>query len=272
MPLKREKRRARRRENKDWRSWLGKIGQRALNVVTIASLAFLGFNIYQYLQHTSGWKIGEIRIIGCLNSKEAELLDLARLDLGMGIWKLNLSELNRRLSGHPWVEKVQVRRDWARRALIIEVKERSPRAMILLDDLYLVDNQGKIFKKVNLQERIDLPVFTGLRPKEVQEQDQEAIRLIKEALELLDLLASRQFFNQQSISEIHLHKQKGLILYTLEKGLLIQMGRGDLRDKLNRLEKVLGDIQKKGEEVEYVDLNYPRKVILKMKGNKNMQA
>jgi len=262
----------RRRRHIDWASWLNQIGQRALNLATVASLVFLGSNIYRYFALATPWQVHEIRIIGCVQAKEAELLDLARLDLGMEIWRLNLTELTQKLIKHPWIEKVQVRRDWSRQALIIEVQERTPRAMILLDDLYLVDRQGKVFKKVGPKEKVDLPLLTGLESKEIKKQDQEGERLIKQALELLDLLAYRQIINEHNISEINLHKQRGLTLYTLEKSLPIHLGWGDYKDKLNRLEKVLADIQKKGEEVAYVDVDYPRKVIVKVKEKQNMPA
>jgi cell division septal protein FtsQ len=262
----------RRRRHIDWASWLNQIGQRALNLATVASLVFLGSNIYRYFVLATPWQVHEIRIIGCVQAKEAELLDLARLDLGMEIWRLNLTELTQKLIKHPWIEKVQVRRDWSRQALIIEVQERTPRAMILLDDLYLVDRQGKVFKKVGPKEKVDLPLLTGLESKEIKKQDQEGERLIKQALELLDLLAYRQIINEHNISEINLHKQRGLTLYTLEKSLPIHLGWGDYKDKLNRLEKVLADIQKKGEEVAYVDVDYPRKVIVKVKEKQNMPA
>ncbi len=262
----------RRRRHISWPSWLNQIGQRALNLATVASLVFLGSNIYRYFILTTPWQVHEIRIIGCVQAKEAELLELARLDLGMEIWRLNLPELTQKLIKHPWIEKVQVRRDWSRQALIIEVQERTPRAMILLDDLYLVDRQGKVFKKVGPKEKVDLPLLTGLESKEIKKQDQEGERLIKQALELLDLLAYRQIINEHNISEINLHKQRGLTLYTLEKSLPIYLGWGDYKDKLNRLEKVLADIQKKGEEVAYVDVNYPRKIIVKVKEKQHIQG
>lgn len=43
------------------------------------------------------------------------------------------------------------------------------------------------------------------------------------------------------------------------------MGSGGLSEKISRLEKVLLDVQQKSKDVEYVDLNYPRKVVVKMK-------
>lgn len=270
--LKRRKWRRRRRAHINWPGWLKQIGKRALNLATIVSLVFLGGNIYRYLVATTQWRVNEIRIIGCVNAKEAELLDLARLDLGMEIWKLNLAELTKSLVKHPWIEKVQVRRDWSRQALIIEVQERIPRAMIVLDDLYLVDKEGKVFKKVGAKEKIDLPLLTGLASKEIKNPDREGERLIRLALELLDLLAYRQIINEHNISEINLHRQRGLTLYTLDKSLPIHLGWGDYKDKLNRLEKVLADIQKKSAEVAYVDVNYPRKIIVKVKEKQNMPA
>jgi cell division septal protein FtsQ len=45
----------------------------------------------------------------------------------------------------------------------------------------------------------------------------------------------------------------------------IRLGSGGLSDKLSRLEKVLPDLQQKSKDVEYLDLNYPRKVVVKMK-------
>ncbi|MGB9698614.1 MAG: cell division protein FtsQ/DivIB [Thermodesulfobacteriota bacterium] len=272
MSLIKKRKWRRRQRHIGWPGWLKQIGKRALNLATVASLVFLGNNVYRYFVLTTQWKLNEIRVVGCVHAKEAELLDLARLDLGMEIWRLNLTELTQSLIKHPWIEKVQVRRDWSRQALIIEVQERTARAIILLDDLYLVDRQGKVFKKVGPKEKVDLPLLTGLESKGIKKQDEEGERLIKQALELLDLLAYRQIINEHNISEINLHKQRGLTLYTLDKSLPIYLGWGDYKDKLNRLEKVLADIQKKGEEVAYVDVNYPRKIVVKVKEKQNMPS
>ncbi len=275
MGLRRRKWRRRQRQGQrhlKWPGWLKLVGQRLLNLATIASLVFLGTNVYRYLLLTTQWQVNEIKIIGCVHAKEAELLNLAQLDLGMEFWKLNLAELTKSLIKHPWIERVQVRRDWSRQALIIEVQERTPRAMALLDDLYLVDSQGKIFKKVGPKEKIDLPLLTGLDAKEIKEQGKDTERLLRQALELLDHLAYRPIINQHNISEINLHKQRGLTLYTLENALPIHLGWGDFKDKLNRLEKVLADIQKKRDEVVRVDVTYPRKIIVKVKEREKMLA
>jgi cell division protein FtsQ len=67
------------------------------------------------------------------------------------------------------------------------------------------------------------------------------------------------------VSEVHLNRKKELTLYTLQGGVPIHFGSGDYADKLNRLEKVLPDLRSKLKSVEFLTLNYPKKVVVKMK-------
>ncbi len=247
------------------RVWAGRIGKGALSLIMLASLMMLGFTAYQYFQRTAGLNVGEIKIMGCVNVTETELLNLSRIDFKASLMNLDLKEVSNRLAQHPWVEKATVRRDWSRMALIIEVQERVALALILLDDLYLVDRHGEVFKKAGPKDRIDLPVFTGLQYQEVKERDKGAISLILQGLELLELLREGKVLTLRQVSEIHLNKENGLTLFTLDKGIPIRLGSGKLSEKISRLEKVLPDLQQKSKDVEYVDLNYSRKVVVKMK-------
>jgi cell division protein FtsQ len=97
------------------------------------------------------------------------------------------------------------------------------------------------------------------------EQEPGAVDLLRQAVELLELLRQRKVFTPREVSEIHLSKQNGLTIFTLNGGMPIRLGSGELSDKLSRLEKVLPDLQQKSKNVEYLDLNYPRKVVVKMK-------
>jgi cell division protein FtsQ len=137
--------------------------------------------------------------------------------------------------------------------------------LILLEDLYLIDRHGEVFKKAEPKDRLDIPVLTGLNRKAIMERDKRALELIRQALELLELLGQRKVFTPREVSEIHLSRQNGLTLFTLNEGIPIRLGSGEMADKLNRLERVLPDLRQKSKEVEYLDLNYPRKVVVKMK-------
>jgi len=138
------------KQKESWlQSWGFRIGRGVLSLATAGSLIFLGFTAYRYFQHSGQLNIGEVRIMGCMNIVESELLDLAKVDFRSNLINLDLQEVSRRLAQHPWVEKAKVRRDFSGKALIIEVQERIPRALILLDELYLMDRNGEVFKKAD---------------------------------------------------------------------------------------------------------------------------
>jgi len=145
----------------------------------LVSLTLLGFTFYQYFQRSARLNVGEIKIMGCMNATESELLKLAQVDFRASLARLDLKEVSSRLAKHPWVEKAKVKRDWTRRALIIEVQERVPRALILLEHLYLVDRHGEVFKKAEPKDRLDFPVLTGLNHQEIMEQDTRAVDLLR---------------------------------------------------------------------------------------------
>jgi cell division protein FtsQ len=231
----------------------------------VASLTFLGFNAYRYIQHSGQLNVGEVRIMGCMNIVESELLDLAKVDFRSNLFNLDLQEVSHRLARHPWVEKAKVHRDVSGKALIIEVQERVPRALILLDELYLMDRHGEPFKKAELKEKLDFPILTGVTLQQWKQKEPKAMEALQQALELLDQMEGRKHFTFQEISEIHLGRNGGLTIHTLNGGVPIRMGTGDYADKLNRLEKVMPDLRGKWGSVEYLALDYPKKVVVKMK-------
>ena len=258
-------RRIRRKKAGEFRVWAGRIGKGALSLALLASLTLLGFTAHEYFQRSALLNVGEVSIMGCMNVTESELVNLAKVDFKASLANLDLREISSRLAKHPWVEKAKVKRDWSRRALIIEVQERIPQALILLDDLYLVDRHAEVFKKAEPRDQLDFPVLTGLDTREVMERDKQAVNLVGQALELLGILRQRKIFTPRDVSEIHLSKQNGLTIFTLKGGIPIRLGSGGLADKIDRLEKVLPDLQPKIKEVEYLDINYPRKVVVKMR-------
>ena len=262
---KRKIRRIRRKKAGEFRVWAGRLGKGALGLALVASLTLLGFTLHEYFQRSVPLNVGEVTIMGCMNVTESELVNLANVDFKASLANLDLREISSRLAKHPWVEKAKVKRDWSRKALIIEVQERVPQALILLDDLYLVDRHAEAFKKAEPRDQLDFPVLTGLDTREIMERDQEAVNLVSQALELLGILRQRKIFTPRDVSEIHLSKQNGLTIFTLKEGIPIRLGSGGLADKIDRLEKVLPDLRQKIKEVEYLDLNYPRKVVVKMR-------
>jgi cell division protein FtsQ len=262
---KRKFRRLKKKKERRMRSLAGRVAKGALSLAMMASLTVLGFQIYQYSQKSARFDVGEIKIMGCINATESELLNLAKVDFNSSLVNVDLNEISNRVAKHPWVKKANVKRDWSRKALVIEVQERTPKALVLFEDFYLIDQQAEIFKKAESKDLVNFPILTGLTQTDIQEHEKKAMNLVRKSLELVEILGQRKVFTTREVSEINLSKENGLIVYTLHGGIPIYMGFEEFDEKLDRLEKVLPNILQQAKDVLYLDLNYPKKVVVKMR-------
>src|SRR5262249_56142992 len=84
----------------------------------------------------------------------AEIVAMAGLRHGMNMWSIDPAAIESKIARHPWVRRVLVRRELPRR-VVIEVEERTPKAIVAMRKLYYVDADGVIFKQVGAGEVVN---------------------------------------------------------------------------------------------------------------------
>lgn len=106
--------------------------------------------------------------------------DLAAVPVGkVNLFDLDLNAVEKRILGHPWIRRVNLQKRFPQ-TLSISVVFRDPHALLQgkSGNLSYVDTDGKIFGRVNVLARSNLPMLTG-----ISEQDEPKIR---QALQLID--------------------------------------------------------------------------------------
>jgi len=122
-----------------------------------------------------------------------EVIKLSGLVLGQNIFKVNLSELKKRLELHPWIEKAFVARKLPR-SIYIKVVEEIPVAMVATKKgVWLVNAEGRLFARAKVSLMKDLPALEGVTEEEIR-----ARKLSPSRLPVLELL-------------VHLQKREGLV-------------------------------------------------------------
>jgi len=140
-----------------------------------------------------------------------------------------------------WVDRVSVTRQWPD-TVILKVTEYKPYALIARGDesgagLYYLDRSGTTFIKTAYGMDLDFPVITGL---EAESDPEDTANLLKAPLALLKLVGSNNpNLPIQSISEVHVDDEEGMILYLVEHPFPIFFGDNEIRQKYFRLRKVL---------------------------------
>jgi cell division protein FtsQ len=234
-------RKGNRKRDAHWRRRLWCVG-----ILLTACLAMA--SIYHWRAHLRGaaravgafvlesdyFSVREIQVRGVERVRGVELIALAGLKHGMNIWKIDLVAIEKVFAKHPWVRRVLVRREFPRR-VIIEVEERTPKAVLAMGQLYYVDSDGVVFAPMGNRDKLELPLITGLRLDHSSVSDRNLRRRLQEALRLGELMA----LEVHKLSEIHFAAPERIVLYTTGYPLAVHMGWGDWDDKLARVKRVL---------------------------------
>jgi cell division protein FtsQ len=212
---------------------------------------------YNFTISAPCFHVRETVVRGCREVTEKEVLRLGSVTSSQSLLALNEEAILRRITANPWIKTATIGRELPDR-LVLQIVERSAVAVIRQDaNLYLMDREGVIFKKLGKNDEIDLPVLTGLY---VQGKLNEP--LLKSALRLLgDLSVSKSYPTLERISEIQGNEVLGLTVFT-DNGLCLVLGFDGYGDKLQRLSPILEDLERRplGGGFFRIDLRNPLKV------------
>ena len=157
---------------------------------------------------------------------------------------------------HPWVRRALVRREFPAR-LIITVEEWSPGAIVALDRLYYVADDGVIFKALDEEDPVDFPFVTGLRAAGLAPEAADTREKLSQVLELARAVERTTL----ELSEIRFRPGGDIVLYPVSYAVPFLMGWGDWDDKLGRLQWFLREFREQAARFRAVDLSFRGQVV-----------
>lgn len=135
----------------------------AVAILCIISLASIF--VYDLITQTNAFVIKKIEISGLKRATTKQILKEAGLRGNENLLSINFSILEKKITAHPWVKTVKMKRDMPY-TLVIEIAEHEPLAIVRIENLsdILINTQGSPFKEHDPQTDMvdELPVITGL--------------------------------------------------------------------------------------------------------------
>ena len=232
------------KKNRLRRRIIGALGESLGAISLLAAATVLGalfVYVYSTILSSPYFSIREISVRGVKELTEKDILAAAKIRMRSNILSINTDAVAKRISVNPWVKSVYVGRELPDR-LVLKVRERTPVALVKeAGALYLMDVDGFVFKKLSRADEVDLAILSG-----VDVRAKSASVLVGEALKLLERLSAEdQHTFLGEVSEIHVDEVFGLSILT-DKGLHLKLGRENFAGKLNQLQVVLADLEKRG--------------------------
>ncbi len=206
---------------------------------------------WPYFTELGLFRLHDLTVEGVRGLKEGRVLELAALEKGENLLRLDLREVEKRIEADPRVARAHVRIRWPS-GLLLQIKEREPVARIL--GRGFLDGRGFFWEGGSRWAHLDLPLVTGVTEGLGK---RERSGLFKVAVRLLR--GAKLYLSHLRLSELSFGPE-GLVLY-FEGGLgpvLLGYGRG--AEKLELLSRFLRS--RSGKEVAGVlDLRWKGRVI-----------
>jgi cell division protein FtsQ len=261
-PQNRVKKTAKKRKPVNWRPILTWVSRGLGGAVICAALGFGGTQLYRLVARTTILRLETIEVSPLTRLTRSEIVALAGVKPGDSMLGLKLKGVVEQLAKNPWIERVQVRRFFPH-TLSITLSERTPKAVANVGFLYYVDAKGELFKSLVEGDRLDYPLITGVSEIDLEKDPSGSKEALKNALALIDTLKSGTVFGLEDVSEIHYDKGYGFTLFTMQGGIPVKLGNGAFAEKLARLSGIYRDLQPQMQALDYIDLDYGDKIIVK---------
>ncbi len=239
------------------RAWLRRAGQVALGGLLLAGALWLGQQTVRYAHQADAFAIREIVIDGNHQLEDIDVRRAARLQIGSNVFEISAENARNHLLQHPWIAEAKVVRKLPGRVRI-EIVERNPVALVALDQLYLVSEEGAVFKRLGVDDPVDLPVITGIASERFYDDFDYRKAILLRSMALLQDYEGAGLAKREPVSEIHFEGANGIELFVGDDGMNVRLGNGQHRQKLRRLRQVLERLTKENTRPSYVYLDNVR--------------
>jgi cell division protein FtsQ len=245
------------RDRAAWKSVVDAAMRTLAAAAVSAALSAAAWEAWQWATQSEAFALRGIRFSGLVHAREADLLAHSGLRVGDNLLRIDLSRAARAMETDPWVASARL----ARRlpgAVLATIVERRAAAVVQLGTLYVLDEEGRLFKRAEPEDGLDLPILTGLsRDAWGQRRPELQLRLFG-ALHLLDTWRASGFA-ANAVSELRLEEGGGFTVFAHDGTAVqeVRLGAGDVSLKLQRLAQVRAALARRGERAARIDLDNP---------------
>jgi cell division protein FtsQ len=236
-------------------------------VVVGISLA-IAWGAHRYAITTPRFAIRQLDVRGNRHHGTDQLAHIAGIERGQNLFAVDAAAAEKKLLDNPWVRTAKIGRELPA-TLRIEVTEREVAAVTVLEEgLYLVTPEGEPFKPVEAGDPSDLPVITGIGPRDLAIDRARAIDRIAVGLEVLREYQALPLSKVFEAEEVHLEGDGAVTLTVGKRGMTFELGTGPFRQKLLMAARVVAKVQATGELPGIVFLDsqaHPERVVVRMR-------
>lgn len=226
--------------------------------MSVVLLAGIYFGVRHSLDYISAlFPVKEVVFSGNKHLTESELKAMMGIEENKSLLRLSNRELSARLLKSPWVKAVSFRKDFPHRFLA-RIDEAMPFALLEMNNhMFVVDDKGNLLEEIKGDSMPFLPIITGGDPFKNRESYAEILNLVR-------AIKEKGVVTLKDRIEIIMPRGAGAEEISMQiDGILVKVGHGEYEEKLERLLELEDEIVRKGIPVDYIDLRFSNRVVVK---------
>jgi cell division protein FtsQ len=206
-----------------------------------------------FIKIKSAFPVRRVIFIGNKHLTADELRAISGIRRNASLLTLSGKEVSEKLLGSPWIKSVSVRKEFPD-TISVTVSEVVPFALLDLNGhLFIINEKGDLLEELKDNTIPFLPIITG-DPSREREGFSEALNMAK-------AMNDKGLPSERDQIEIVLSKPHELT--SIIDGMVVKIGAGGHREKLERLLELEEDIQRRKITVDYIDLRFANRVVVK---------
>jgi cell division septal protein FtsQ len=231
-----------------------------------AVLTWGAYGVWGRVTQADYFKLRTIRISGNKTLSEQRIRYLLAIPDEHSLLAIDLPRLGARLSRHPLIRTVALRRRLPR-TLEVTIQEQSPALVIRSrEQSLIVDTEGHVLRDFDPEQDAALPELILKQSHALSPGIRLDLKEIERAFELMHVYRASPLNDTMRLRALSVSASGASVWKVEPYTFQLRFGEGQIVSQLGRLPHVLTYITNQGLEVRAVDLSYRNRIIVIPKG------
>jgi cell division protein FtsQ len=249
-------------------AWMQRLSLVTGIIVVISASVLVAWGLRRYLRSSPRFAVRTVQVEGNQRRTPHQIAKLAGIETGRNVFTVEEEVAQSLVEADPWIETAEVSVELPNQVTIVVI-EHEARALAAIDGrLYLVDNEGEVFKTLEPGDPQDLPVVTGVTSDAINRDREAVAKRVRRALELASDLGRQKIAKRYPVQEVHLEEDGSVTVVVGTEGVSLVFGRPPFRRKVAKAERILEELtyRKVKKAVMFLDNEaHPERVVVRMK-------
>lgn len=253
-----------------WRN-LRIAGRIAASILVVAIGVLAAYHARKYVTQSPRFALKDLKISGNRHRTPEQVTSLSGIALGQNVVELDLEAVRVRLEKDPWIERAVIARRLPA-SVTIDVIERDAAAIVALPSgTWLATSQGEVFKKIEADDPIDLPVITGITDADAVSDRDTTAQIVRRALDLSADLERAGLFGGR-VQELAVDGDGAITVVLARKNaagsiVRVAFGKAGYRQKIRLGARVEAELARRGAKPTLVFLDddlHPDRIVVRL--------